>query len=57
MPHVHFVIQMETFYPSMGDFVMGNAAFSFNYDDNKDTAMQNSRLKILQKMCHLCNAG
>lgn len=36
-------------YPSMGDFVMGNAAFSFNYDDNKDTAMQNSRLKFCKK--------
>jgi CRISPR-associated protein Csh1 len=37
-------------YPSMGDFVMGNAAFSFNYDDNKDTAMKNSRLKF----CKTC---
>lgn len=36
-------------YPSMGDFVMGNAAFSFNYDDNKDTAMKNSRIKFCKK--------
>lgn len=33
-------------YPSMGNFVMGNAAFSFNYDDNKNTAMKNSRIKL-----------
>ena len=37
-------------YPSMGDFVMGNAAFSFNYDDNKDTAVKNSRIKF----CKTC---
>ncbi|CEL24110.1 hypothetical protein [Methanobacterium formicicum] len=36
-------------YPSLGNFVMGNAAFSFNYDDNKDTAMNNSRLKFCKK--------
>lgn len=33
-------------YPSMGNFVMGNAAFSFNYDDNKDTTLKNSRIKL-----------
>ncbi len=36
-------------YPSLGDFVMGNAAFSFNYDDNKDTAVKNSRIKFCKK--------
>ena len=38
-------------YPSMGNFVMGNASFSFNYDDNKDTAMKNSRIKL----CKSCS--
>lgn len=37
-------------YPSMGDFVMGNASFSFNYDDNKNTAIKNSRIKF----CKTC---
>lgn len=38
-------------YPSIGNFVMGNAAFSFNYDDNKDTAVKNSRIKF----CKTCS--
>jgi CRISPR-associated protein Csh1 len=36
-------------YPSLGDFVMGNAAFSFNYDDNKNTVVKNSRIKLCKK--------
>jgi len=36
-------------YPSMGDFVIGNATFSFNYDDHKDSAVKNSRIKFCKK--------
>ena len=43
-------------YPSLGDFVMGNATFSFNYDDNKDTAIKNSRLKFCKKCAKIGRA-